>query len=521
MVADPQYIPPSVNLAQLELQNKQYESAIEAAGKALKLYPGMAIASFIQAVANLRLNRLDAAEKSARDAENGSLQNMPQLHIVLADILLRKHDYPNAATQLQDYLKEAPDGGFAGEAKNGLEQIKKIAADANSGPSKLETQPQLRPSPLEAALSVPPFVTLVSASPDPTHWTPPDIDKVVPSIEAGVACPLPQVVSGVGRRMKDLVENLQKFDATEHVEHFNVDAAGWRGRPETRTFDYVVTVALSDSGVFRLSEYRNGSLDPSLFPAQIATTGLPAMALILHPSQVSDFNLTCEGLGQWHGSPAWQIHFAQRPDRPNRIRAYVIGRNYYPIPLKGRVWIDPTNYQVLRFESELMKPVPEIELTQEYLTIDYGPVKFQTRKQEVWLPLDAEVYSERGKHRFYRRHTFSNFSLFEVESAQQIKAPKQSYCFTNANDRNIAGVLTVSPVAGVSAKAVSVRFTIPSGQSVCKIVGPGKDVSMPADVIDSATFAYDGPSGSITVEANLAKESVLNLVPGTDLPPAP
>ena len=521
IVADPQYISPCVNLAQLELQNGQYESAIEAAGKALKLYPGMAVASFIQAVANLKLNRLDAAEKSARDAENGSLQKTPQLYIVLADILLRKHDYPNAAAQLQDYLKEAPQGQFAAEAKNGLAQIDRITADASRVPSKVDAQPQLSPSPLEAALSVPPFITLVAANPTPTPWTPPDIDKVVPNVEAGVACPLPQVVTGVGRRMKDLVENLQKFDATEHIEHFDVDAEGSRGRPETRTFDYVVTVELAGTGVFRLSEYRNGSLDPSQFPAQIATTGLPAMALIFHPTQVSDFNLTCEGLGQWHGRPAWQIHFAQRPDRPNRIRAYVIGRNYYPIPIKGRAWIDATNYQVLRFESELMKPVPEIELTQEYLTIDYGPVKFQTRKQEVWLPLDAEVYSERGKHRFYRRHTFSNFSLFEVESAQQIQAPKQSYCFKNANDQDIAAVLTVSPVAGVSAKTVSVRFTIPSGQSVCKMVGPGKDVSLPADKIGSATFAYDGPAGSITVEANLAKESVLNLVPETDLPPTP
>ncbi len=521
MVADPQYIPPCVNLAQLELQNGQYESAIEAAGKALKLYPGMAIASFIQAVANLKLNRLDAAEKSARDTENGSLQKMPQLYIVLADILLRKYDYPNAAAQLQGYLKEAPDGAYAGEAKKGLERIKKIAADADSTPAKVDEHSQLPPSPLEAALSVPPSVTLVAASPDPTPWAPPGIDAVVPSVEAGVACPLPQVISGVGRRTKDLIENLQKFDATEHVEHFNVDADGSRGRPETRTFDYVVTVALSNVGIFRLAEYRNGSLDPSQFPAQIATQGLPAMALIFHPSQVSDFSLACEGLGQWHGRPAWQVHFAQRPDRPNRIRAYVIGRNYYPIPLKGRVWIDATNYQILRFESELMKPIPEIELTKEFLAIDYGPVQFQTRRQEFWLPLDAEVYSERGKHRFYRRHTFSNFKLFEVDSAQQIQAPKQSYCFRNVNNRNIAGTLTVSPVAGASAKAISIRFTISPGNSVCKIIGTGRDVSMPPDAIDSAIFVYDGPEGAIMADANLAKETVLNVVPVTRSTPVP
>lgn len=192
----------------------------------------------------------------------------------------------------------------------------------------------------------------------------------------------------------------------------------------------------------------------------------------------------------------------------------------YPVPLKGRVWIDAANDQVLRFESELMKPVPEIELSEEYLTIDYGPVQFQTRKQQVWLPLDAEIYSERGKRRFYRRHTFSNFKVFEVDSAQQIQAPRQSYCFRNANDRNIAGTLTISPVAGASAKPVSVRFTIPSGKSVCKIVGPGRDVGMSADEIDSATFVYDGPEGAITADANLAKETVLNLVPGTRSAPA-
>jgi hypothetical protein len=520
MMADPQYISPCLGLADIELQSGHNEAAIEAAGKALRLYPGMAAASFVQGVANLRLNRLDAAEKSARDAESASRQEIPELHMLLADILFRKRDYSNATAQLQDYLKEAPQGEFAGRAKEGLEQIEKIATGAGGGPNGI-AQPQPGQSPLEAQLSVPPSMMLVAADPGPAPWTPPGIDKIVPNVEAGVACPLPQVVGGAGQRMKDLVDNLQKFDATEHVEHFNVDAAGSRGRSETRTFDYVVTIAFSDTGVFRLAEYRDGSLDPSVFPAQIATMGLPGMALIFHPSQVSDFDLTCEGLGQWYGRPAWQLHFAQRPDRPNRTLAYVIGRSYYPVPLKGRAWIDASTYQVLRLESELMKPVPEIALTQQYLAIDYGPVQFQTRKQQVWLPLDAEVYSERGQHRFYRRHTFSDFKVFEVDSTQKIQAPEQSYCFKNANDRGVAGILTVSPVDGNSAKAVSVRFTIPAGQSVCKVVVPGREVNMPADKVGSATFTYDGPAGSITAEANLAKDSVLNLVPGTSLAPTP
>jgi hypothetical protein len=86
----------------------------------------------------------------------------------------------------------------------------------------------------------------------------------------------------------------------------------------------------------------------------------------------------------------------------------------------------------------------------------------------------------------------------------------------NTIDRDIAGILIVSPASGISAEAASVRFTIPPGQSVCKLVGPGKDVNMRVDDIGSATFVHNGPAGSIKANANLVKESALDLVPETD-----
>jgi len=36
----------------------------------------------------------------------------------------------------------------------------------------------------------------------------------------------------------------------------------------------------------------------------------------------------------------------------------------------------------------------------------------------------------------------------------------------NTSDRDIAGILIVSQISGATAEAVSVRFTIPPGQSV-------------------------------------------------------
>ncbi len=145
ITADPKYIRPYVGLANLELQNQEFEPAVETAGKALELDPSVGVASFIQAVGNFKLNRLDAAEKSAQEAEKGPHQNMPELHALLADIFLQKQDYSDAAIQMRAYLKEFPQGKFAGEMQKDLQQLEKSAANADSKSDPSPAQPQTAP----------------------------------------------------------------------------------------------------------------------------------------------------------------------------------------------------------------------------------------------------------------------------------------------------------------------------------------------------------------------------------------
>jgi hypothetical protein len=343
---------------------------------------------------------------------------------------------------------------------------------------------------------------------------PPGIDEVVPPVLPGVSCDLPAVLHGVGVRMTQLVANLEKFSATEHVEHFKVDSADTLRSRESRSFDYVVLVSQNSDHGFQLDEYRDGSTDPSQFPAGIATEALPVMALIFHPVMVSDFKISCEGLGQWDGRPAWQVRFEQRQDRANRIRYYKIHGNYYPVALKGRAWIDAATYQVLRLETDLVRPVKEIELTHERLSIEYGEVQFHSHELQLWLPKSAELYWERHKRSYYRRHDFSDFKVFAVDTNQKQQRPKESYSFTNTSTHDVTGILTVTPVAGSSLHAVSVKFVVPAGGSVIKSLGPGKDVSIPGELVESARYVYDGPAGSVNVDANLATESTLEVVPG-------
>jgi hypothetical protein len=126
-------------------------------------------------------------------------------------------------------------------------------------------------------------------------------------------------------------------------------------------------------------------------------------------------------LGEWRGQATWLVYFRQRDDKPNRIRSYRIGDNYYAVNLKGRAWISADKFQVVHIETDLVKPMPDIELLSEHLSVDYGPVAFPKKKTELWLPKSAELYIAFQRHRFHRRHIFNNFMLFSVDSQERTK----------------------------------------------------------------------------------------------------
>jgi len=263
-----------------------------------------------------------------------------------------------------------------------------------------------------------------AASPTHGSWEPPDVDAAVPPVAAGISCSLPQVVQGVSQRVEELVANLQSFSAREVIQHQEVSREGKSGPAKKRSFDYFVSIRELRPGALSVEEYRDGSMSLQSFPTSLATAGLSAFALIFHPDYVGDFAINCEGLGQWHGQPAWQLHFQQRADKPVRFRQYEVNKNRYAVKLKGRAWVAADTYEVLRIETDLMEPIPAIALQSEHLAIDYQPVKFEKRDVQLWLPQGAEMYLDIRGHRYHHEHTFSHYVLFWVDVKQKIGNPK-------------------------------------------------------------------------------------------------
>lgn len=255
-----------------------------------------------------------------------------------------------------------------------------------------------------------------------TAWAPADIDRVSPPASPGPPCATEEVLDKASARVRDLVLNMQRFSATEEVTFEEVDRRGVLRESKKASFSYVADIHEAAPQQLMVEEYRDDTVEVKKFPSRLATRGTAAFALILHPTYVKDFEVRCEGLSQWQGRRAWRLHLSQA--RGNNFRYYTVGHRTYAVMLKARAWIDAETFDVLRLETDLREPIPQIPLLMEHVIVEYAMVEFPQRNLQLWLPREADIYMDCLGRRYRHRHSFSHFQLFWVETEQTVKTPR-------------------------------------------------------------------------------------------------
>lgn len=255
------------------------------------------------------------------------------------------------------------------------------------------------------------------------RWAPVDVDAQAPPIKPGVPCSLEPVLEQAGARVQQLAANLERFTATERIEHTQVTEEGKPVRRSERAFDYLVSFRELQSGEISVDEVRDGSEGLTVFFGRVATRGLPGLVLIFHPYYLDDFVMRCEGQGEWRGQTAWLVHFQQRAGRPSRLNRLRVGAQTYDINLRGRAWISAQDGNILRLEADLVEPVEKAGLWRHHKIVEYRPVQFASPPTELWLPERAEIYLHIGRHRYQIRHAFSDYLLFSIKLDERISDP--------------------------------------------------------------------------------------------------
>ena len=385
----------------------------------------------------LGLNRPAEAEKNALAASKSQPDNA-MVYLILANVHSQVENAPALLEDLNNYLRLAPIGPMADQARAQQKQLQDelretphalpIATPDTSLAVSREATNKVAPDTPNVAISVPedsPAVKFAENERKPVLWPPTNVDADVPPVAPGLSCPLQVVLKGARKRVQELLENVDRFTATEVIDFDEIGQDGRALRSLKYTFDYLAAVSLSRDGDLRFEESRKetGKINPT--PIPIRTVGLAVGAAVFHPLRFDDFKTTCEGLGQWHGKPAWQLRFEQRPDKPPRFQAVFDNDHWYDVKLKGRVWVSPESSQIEHIDFDLLEAIEPIRLQTEHMSIDYRAVAFPKRKLQLWLPESVSFYIDVGGRRFLNRHELSDYVLFSVDTDQQIKAPLQ------------------------------------------------------------------------------------------------
>jgi hypothetical protein len=148
-ITNTRFLPPYLSLASMAYEAENWTEVLGFTGHILDLDPlnhadvsgytldldplNYAEAYFYDAFANYKLNKIEAAEKSGLKAEHVDLRTRhPELHLLLAEIFVRKNNYALAITEIQTYLDSTPHAKDADQVREQLAKLEKRNASVST-----------------------------------------------------------------------------------------------------------------------------------------------------------------------------------------------------------------------------------------------------------------------------------------------------------------------------------------------------------------------------------------------------
>jgi TolA-binding protein len=403
-------------LGQMQFDAKEYKEARATLEKAVDADAKNWRAHYLLALASAYSGDLPKAGVEAARAGELNPEKAAAMRLLGAKILMLEGKNNEAKQAFEEFIKTYPQDASVADAKKYIDKIDEAKKSAEAAAAAASAAEDLKASDADAAL--------MTAKYEET-WAPPDVDAGIPPTTVGVACSLDNVLDRARKRIQKQLGDLEKFSATERIEHQMFESGGIWSKPLSKDFYYLIFVYHTPKLPYYFVEDRTNDASNSYFPTAIATRGLVSLGfMIINPAYAKDFEFSCEGLSNWNGKPTWQVHFAQRKDVPSDVRSWVYKDTNYPIPLKGRIWIGANTFNIVHLETALREPVAGLRLDREQLTVDYGPIKFQSASTQLWLPLQGEMYFQLMGRRYHHKHSLMNYLLFGVDTKHKINVPK-------------------------------------------------------------------------------------------------
>jgi VWFA-related protein len=231
---------------------------------------------------------------------------------------------------------------------------------------------------------------------------------------------LPMILQKMGERMDDFVQNIGDLIARENLTQERLNAAGKIKAKQRVQDNYLILhhgYSWGASAEYRMDDKGNRLGPIGLAQGYLVTSGHALSCIEFSSAAQSQSQARFRYLGnEMLGSrETYVLGFAQRPGEVNFSTVMAgTGAEEVDMVTQGILWVDKSNFQILRMRRDLLAPNREILLEQLTTDVTFGEVRLQGVPNPLWLPNEADVYIEIGGQKYRNMHQYHDYRRYRV-----------------------------------------------------------------------------------------------------------
>ena len=144
--------------------------------------------------------------------------------------------------------------------------------------------------------------------------------------------------------------------------------------------------------------------------------GFGSMWMMFLPTNLPESHFRYIGRQKIDGRPTFVVVFAQDPELVKMPAVIQLESGSFPLLYQGVAWIDQETYRMVRIRTDLLAPLPTVQVKQVSSSVNFSEVKIPQLETPLWLPKDVEITWEISGTRLGEIHRYSGYHLFRATS---------------------------------------------------------------------------------------------------------
>jgi hypothetical protein len=183
-----------------------------------------------------------------------------------------------------------------------------------------------------------------------------------------------------------------------------------------KDFDYLIVVHHANDGTSVLEESRTdvkSSNAKRLKREQkiLHGTGFEYLWLLLGAANSAQSDYRLLGQQKMYGRETYVVGFAQSPARVKLPGQITLSGQTYPLLYQGIAWIDQSTSKMVRLRTDLLAPLPAIQLERFSADLRFEQVDISGLNLALWLPWQVELIWTQAGQMSGELHLYSKYSM--------------------------------------------------------------------------------------------------------------